>query len=270
MEEAAARFRPLFRCFCQLVASPFSPDARRAFHLVIVPRRFLPFPATTLQLMPSPFSVIASHSSARRYLGKAMLRVATCTGADVWLHRPSFFRLSYFFSGSALPPTFASYFFFFDPSLCLFSFCSSSALFNISSFFAPSFFLALPSYFLLRRFGNTRPIFYPFPTSFPFLYPPPCRLLPFDTLLYSSIGRPNDRPGGWLSRPPSRIVRPIRSIISPRCSRKYCLLSFVFYFDPEIGAATLKRAYGLAFSLLCPGQLRPEWKRAKVLQSAMN
>lgn len=131
------------------------------------------------------------------------------------------------------------------------------------------FFLALPSYFLLRRFGNTRPIFYPFLTAFPFLYPPP-RLLPFDTLLYSSIGRPNDRPCGWLTRPPSRIVRPIRSIISPRCSRKYCLLSFVFYFDPEIGAATLKRAYGLAFSLLCPGQLRPEWKRAKVLQSAMN
>lgn len=180
-----------------------------------------------------------------------------------------FFRLSYFFSSSANFPFLLLF-------LRSFPFVSFPfvPLRHFSIFHRSSplpFSLALPSYFLLRRFGNTRPIFYPSPTAFPFLYSPSRRrLLPLDISLYSSISRPNDRPGGWLTRPPSRIVRPIRSIISPRCSRKFRLLSFVFYFVPEIGAATLKRAYGLAFSLLCPGQLRPEWKRAKVLQSAMN
>lgn len=217
--------------------------------------------------MPSPFSVIASHSSARRYLGKAMLRVATCTGADVWLHRPSFFRLSYFFSGSALPPTFASYFFFFDPSLLslflLFLFGTSQYFIVLCPLLFSRVSILFPSASLWKHSTD----FLSFPNRLPISLPP------FPSTLCSilqSADRTTDRVAGWLIRPPSRIVRPIRSIISPRCSRKYRLLSFVFYFDPEIGAATLKRAYGLAFSLLCPGQLRPEWKRAKVLQSAMN
>lgn len=204
MEEAAARFRPLFRCFCQLVASPFSPDARRAFHLVTVPHRFLPFPATTLQLMPSPFSVIASHSSAQRYLDKAMLRVATCAGADVWLHRPSFFRLSYFFFRFRPTTNFRFLLLF----LRFFPFVSFPfvPLWHFSIFHRSlplPFFLALPSYFLLRRFGNTRPIFYPFPTAFPFLYPPPPPPPPSFRYFALFFHRPTERPTGWLADSPS-------------------------------------------------------------------